>query len=261
MGCMQKEEIPVEEVPISRYPELKKLMETGEPVCITFETEEGDTKEGLHGTEPLKKAVPFQGTAPEEKVAGKKTEELPDKSGFLSGFLFCELVQKARMGEKFRISGQKCSPGDYVLGLSDKSPAEYYFKSGRYINTHAAEKAALSLPRLKRKFRSIVIEPLSLNKGSFDVLILFLRPERAMRVVQANAYSGGKRTVVDTMGAASICGDCTVLALEQGIGLSFGCKGSRKHSGYKDFEVPFGIAFEKLKEIEKGLSKLPETTK
>lgn len=244
-------------VQLSRYPELKKLMETGEPVCITFKTEEGDTKEGLHETVPSQKVIQFQETAPEEKVAGKRTEIFSEKSGFL----FCELVQKARMGEKFRISGQRCSPGDYILGLSGKSPAEYYLKSGRYRNKQAAEKATLSLPRFKRKFCSIVIEPLSLNKGSFDVLILFLKPERAMRVVQANAYSGGKRTVMDTMGAASICGDCTVLALEQGMGLSFGCKGSRKHSGYKDFEVPLGIAFGKIEEIEEGLSKLPETAK
>lgn len=246
-----------EEVPSSGYSELKRLMETGYPVCITFETEEGDTKEGLHETVPSKKAIQFQETAPEERPAGEERKGLPEKSGFL----FCELVQKARMGEKFRISGQSCSPGDYVLGLSEKSPAEYYLKSGRYRNKQAAEKAALSIPRLKRKFCSIVIEPLSLNKGSFDVLILFLKPERAMRVVQANAYSEGKRTVMDTMGAASICGDCTVLALQQGMGLSFGCKGSRKHSGYKDFEVPLGIAFEKIKEIEEGLSKIPETSK
>ena len=236
-----------EEVPLSGCPGLKKLMETGEPVCITFETEEGDTKEELHGILPSQKAVPFQGTVSKEKEAG------------FFGFLFCELVQKARMGEKFRISGQSCSPGDYVLGLSEKSPAEYYLKSGRYRNKQAAEKAALSLPRLKRIFYSITIEPLSLNKGTFDVLVLFLKPERAMRVVQSNAFSSGRRTVMDTMGAASICGDCTVLALEQGISLSFGCKGSRKHSGYKDFEVPLGIAFEKIEEIEEGLSKLPET--
>lgn len=251
MGCMQRKGEQ-----LSGYPELKKLMETGEPVCITFEIEEGDTKERLDETVPSQKALPFQETSP-EKLAGKGCEELPEKSGFL----FCELVQKSRMGEKFRISGQSCSPGDYVLGLSEKSPAEYYLRSGRYMNKKAAEKAALSLPRLKRKFCSILIEPLSLNKSRFDVLILFLKPERAMRIVQANAYSGGKRTVMDTMGAASICGDCTVLALEKGISLSFGCKGSRKHSGYRDFEVPLGIAFEKIEEIEEGLSKLPETAK
>ncbi|HOW15771.1 DUF169 domain-containing protein [Methanosarcina sp.] len=251
-----------EDTPFSRYPELKKLMETGEPVCITFETQEGNTKERLHETVLSQKTVPFQGIypqgiSPEEKIAEKGIEEPPRKSDFL----FCELVQKARMGEKFRISGQSCSPGDYVLGLSEKSPAEYYLRSGRYIDKQAAEKAALSLPRLKRKFCSILIEPLSLNKGIFDVLILFLKPERAMRVVQANAYSGGKRTLMDTMGAASICGDCTVLALEQGMSLSFGCKGSRKHSGYGDFEVPLGMSFEKIEEIEEGLSKLPETSK
>lgn len=246
-----------EGVPLSGYPKLKSLMETGEPVCVTFEVEERGTKEGLQKTVPFRGPIQTHKTAPEEKAAetGRESKELPEKSGLL----FCELVHKARMGEKFRISGQACSPGDYILGLSEESPAEYYLKSGRYKNTQSAEKAALSLPRLKRKFCSIMVEPLSLNKDNFDVLILFLKPEKAMRVVQANAYSEGKRTVMDTMGAASVCGDCTVLALEQGMGLSFGCKGSRKHSGYGNFEVPLGIAFEKLEKIEEGLSKLPET--
>jgi uncharacterized protein (DUF169 family) len=112
---------------------------------------------------------------------------------------------------------------------------------------------------LNKKFCFIRIEPLSLNKGIFDVLILFLKPEKAMRIVQASAYSEGKRAIIDTMGAASICGDCAVLAYRQGIGLSFGCKGSRKHSGYEDFEVPLGLSFEKASEIEEALSKLPET--
>jgi uncharacterized protein (DUF169 family) len=64
---------------------------------------------------------------------------------------------------------------------------------------------------------------------------------------------------MDTMGAASICGDCTVLAYRQGMGLSFGCKGSRKHSGYEDIEVPLGLSFEKAAEIEEALLNLPET--
>lgn len=80
-----------------------------------------------------------------------------------------------------------------------------------------------------------------------------------MRIVQANSYAKGKRAKLDTLGAASVCGDCTTLALQEGLGLSFGCKGSRKHSGYEDFEVPLGIAFEKVKEIEDGLSRLPGT--
>jgi len=146
-----------------------------------------------------------------------------------------------------------------VLGLSAEKPSAYYLKSGRYQDPQAADKAALALPRLEKKFRSVRIEPLSLNRGNFNVLILFLKPEKAMRIVQANAYAKGKRAKLDTMGAASVCGDCTVLALQEGLGLSFGCKGSRKHSGYEDFEVPLGIAFEKVKEIEDGLSRLPGT--
>lgn len=225
----------------SKYPELSKLMETGEPVCVTFVTEHAVGHE-------IEKSN-------EGKIEERGAEKFPEKSHLL----FCELVQTARMGEEFLISGQNCSPGDYVLGFSEKSPAAYYLTSGRYRNSQAAENAALSLPRLEKKFCFIRIEPLSLNRGSFDVLILFLKPEKAMRIVQASAYSEGKRAILDTMGAASICGDCTVLAYRKGMGLSFGCKGSRKHSGYADFEVPLGLSFEKAAEIEEILSKLPET--
>lgn len=205
----------------SRFPEINRLMEIGEPVCISFEAGEKEAKP--------------------------------------STLLFCELVRKARAGETFRVSGQRCSAGAYVLGLSDLPPSEYYLKSGRYRDLETAEKAAVGLPRIARKYSFMRIEPLSENRGKFDVLILFLKPERAMRVVQAFAYAEGARVEVDTIGAASICGDCTALALENGLGLSFGCKGSRKHSGYSDTELPLGIAFEKVESIEEGLSKLPAT--
>jgi uncharacterized protein (DUF169 family) len=233
----------------SKYSELSQLMETGEPVCITFKT---GHEIGREVGSKIGKSI--EGEA-EEKVTDTGDEKFPEKSCLL----FCELVQKARMGKEFLISEQSCSPGDYVLGFSEKSPAAYYLNSGRYKDSQAAENAALSLPRLEKKFCFIRIEPLSLNKGVFDVLILFLKPEKAMRIVQASAYSEGKRAVLDTMGAASICGNCTVLAYKQGMGLSFGCKGSRKHSGYEDFEVPLGLSFEKVSEIEEVLSKLPKT--
>lgn len=204
--------------PFSKYPELSRLMEIGEPVCVTFETEhEIGRKVGSKVGHEAEKNIEGKN---EEIVVGTGDEKFPEKSHFL----FCELVQKARMGEAFLISGQSCSPGDYVLGFSEKNPAAYYLSSGRYKDSQAAENAALSLPRLKKKFCFMRIEPLSLNKGRFDVLILFLKPEKAMRIVQASAYPEGKRAVTDTMGAASICGDCTVFAYREGMGLSFGCK-------------------------------------
>ncbi|HHV23193.1 MAG TPA: protein clustered with O-phosphoseryl-tRNA(Cys) synthetase [Methanosarcina sp.] len=252
-----------EQSPFSKYSELSRLMDTGEPVCVSFETgheigckvgsKVGCKVEQEIGSE-IEKCKGIEEKA-EERVIDPGDKKFPEKSCFL----YCELVQKARVGEEFLISGQSCSPGDYVLGLSEESPAEYYLNSGRYKDLQAAENAALSLPRLKKRFCFIRIEPLSLNKGSFDVLILFLKPEKAMRIVQASAYSKGKRAVLDTIGAASICGDCTALAYRQGMGLSFGCKGSRKHSGYEDFEVPFGLSFEEANKIEEILSKLPKT--
>ncbi|MDD4331357.1 MAG: DUF169 domain-containing protein [Methanosarcinaceae archaeon] len=204
-----------------QFPEIEALMEAGEPVCISFE-------------------------------AGKEASEA-------SSLLFCEMVRKAGFGESFRVSSQRCLAGAYVLGLSEIPPSEYYLKSGRYLDQNTAEKAALGLPRIQRKYRFIKIEPLSKNCGKFDLLLLFLKPEKAMRVVQAFAYAKGARVGVDTIGAASICGDCTARALKTGLGLSFGCKGSRKHCGYEDTELPLGIAFEHLNRLELGLLKLPKT--
>jgi len=146
-----------------------------------------------------------------------------------------------------------------VLGVSDDAPHDYYLRSGRYINMQAAQRASGSLPKIVKPYRSIRIKPLSGNEEKFDVLILYVTPERAMRIVQAHSYTSGVRTVIDTLGAASVCGDCTALALEMGLGLSFGCKGSRKHSEYGDNEMPLGIRFDIVGKIEEELSRIPGT--
>lgn len=203
-----------------RFPNITSLMDIGEPVCVTFD----------------------------ERAVGDPSD-----------LLYCEMTHKARHGESFSVSAQGCPVGAYVLGVSDDSPHEYYFKSGRYIDMQAARRASGSLPRVVKPYRSIKIEPLSMNNGTFDVLILYLTPERAMRIVQAHSYASGARVVVDTLGAASVCGDCTALAIEKGIVLSFGCKGSRKHSEYKDDEVPLGIGVEFVEMVEEGLGEIPGT--
>ena len=176
-----------------------------------------------------------------------------------SDLLYCEMIHKARHGESFLVSAQGCPVGEYVLGVSNDAPQEYYFKSGRYIDIQTAQRASESLPRVVKPYRSIKIEPLSKNNGTFDLIVLYVTPERAMRVVQAYSYASGVRVVVDTLGAASVCGDCTAMAIEKGLGLSFGCKGSRKHSGYSNDEVPLGIGAEFVKMIEEGLGQIPNT--
>ncbi|MBP2031324.1 uncharacterized protein (DUF169 family) [Methanohalophilus levihalophilus] len=206
-----------------KLPEMDKLctlMDDGEPVCITF---------------------------------------LKSSDGKASDKLYCELVSEARYGKKFHINSQRCGPGDYVLGKSEIPPSEYYLKSGRYQDEEAAENAATNLPRIERKYESIEIVPLSLTKNPFDICILYLKPESAMRIVQAFAYLKGEKNIIDTIGAASVCGDCTARPLESGIGLSFGCKGSRKHSFYPDSEVPLGLHYDLVEQINRALGKLPET--
>jgi len=199
--------------------EIGTLVDDGEPVCITFGNEKGQD----------------------------------------SDLLYCEMVHKARYGESFIIEKQRCSAGDYVLGFTENSPADYYLRSGRYIDRPTAEKAANSLPRMGKTYSSIKIEPLSQNTGNYDILFLYLKPERVMRIIQAYAYHFAKGENINTIGAASICGDCTVQPLKNGLGLSFGCKGSRKHSYYASEEVPCGISQALIEKIEWGLKNTPST--
>lgn len=178
-------------------------------------------------------------------------------SGADNPLLFCELIQKGRYGETFVISRQGCRVCEYIFRNTEKPPDEYYFQSGRYRSPEAASNAVSSLKRLNKEWSSIKIAPYS--GDNFDVLILFLKPEKAMRIIQAQAYQDGKTTRMDTGGIASICSDCMAFPLQGELGLSLGCKGSRKHSKYTDEEVIAGIPFALAKDIDEALGKIPDT--
>src|SRR5659263_70256 len=102
-----------------------------------------------------------------------------DEEGEVSPYLYCELIQRARSGESFLIKNQGCGVGAYVLGDTEITPLDYYYESKRYSNMDAARTATENLQRMKKKGRSIKIIPFT--GENFDIMLLFLRPERAMR--------------------------------------------------------------------------------
>lgn len=177
--------------------------------------------------------------------------------GAKTDLLYCELTYKARYGESFLITGQGCRVCEYIFGNTEITPEEYYLSTGRYKNRDAAKNAVSSLKRIKRKGYSIKIAPFTGEK--FDILILYLKPERAMRLIQAYAYLEGRPVKIRTGGAASICSDCTAYPQKGKLGVSLGCKGSRKHSNYGDDEVIIGIPFELAGDIDEALGKIPGT--
>jgi len=177
--------------------------------------------------------------------------------GTESSLLYCELTQKARYGDSIIITKQGCRVCEYVFGNTENTPEEYYYTSGRYRNREATSNAVSSLKRLKRRAGSIKISPYSGEK--FDILILYLKPEKAMRIIQAYAYPEGKPVEIKTGGVASICSDCTAYPMQEKLGISLGCKGSRKHSLYGDDEVVVGIPYELAKDIDEALGKIPKT--
>ncbi|MCK4937080.1 MAG: DUF169 domain-containing protein [Methanosarcinales archaeon] len=172
--------------------------------------------------------------------------------------LFCELIQQARNGENISFSQQGCPVGAYVLGRDTTPPDEYYFNSGRYSNKEAAAQAAEALPRLEAQYSLIQLFPLTEDTTDFDVMLLFLSPEKATRLVQAFSYHDGRPLTFTTGGTASICGDCTAAPATNGrICVSLGCKGSRKHSKYGEDELIAAIPFNLVKDIHEGLLAIP----
>ncbi len=176
--------------------------------------------------------------------------------GEQSSLLYCELIQRARFGESFLIKTQGCSVGAYVLGEMETSPEDYYYSSKRYMDRSAAKSAVAGLHRTTKK-GNMKITPYS--GENFDILILFLKPERAMRIIQAHAYRDGIQVEFGTGGIASICSDCTAYPVKGKLGISLGCKGSRKHSRYGDDEVVVVVPFRLAGEIDEALGNIPET--
>lgn len=173
--------------------------------------------------------------------------------------LFCELVQEARLGETIAFSEQSCPAGGYVLGMEVPRPDDYYFRSGRYKTRAAAVMASKSLPRLTGRYDCITLFPLKDDFKEFDVMLLFLTPIKAMRIIQACAYHDGLPVEFRSGGTASVCGDCTAGPLNtRRLCMSLGCKGSRKHSKYGDNEIIVGIPYDLVFVIQKGLATIPE---
>ncbi|MDJ1420615.1 MAG: DUF169 domain-containing protein [Candidatus Methanoperedens sp.] len=181
------------------------------------------------------------------------TEEMGEDTSLL----YCELIQRARSGESFLIRDQGCRAGAFVLGDTQISPEDYYYTSKRYRDRDAAKNAVSNLHRIAKKEGSIRIAPYS--GRDFDILILFLKPERAMRLVQAFTYEDGSAVELKTGGIASVCSDCTAYPMKGKLGISPGCKGSRKHSRYPDDELVVGIPAQLARRIETALGKIPGT--
>ncbi len=180
-----------------------------------------------------------------------------EEEGESSSLLYCELIQKARYGESFLIKNQGCKVGAYVLRETEISPEDYYYDANRYRDRNAAKNAVFALHRLARRANSIKIAPYS--GGDFNILLLFLKPEAAMRLVQAYTYQRGDSVDVNIGGIASVCSECTAYPVQGKLGISPGCKGSRKHSRYANEELVVGMPFQLAVEIDTNLGRIPGT--
>lgn len=79
-----------------------------------------------------------------------------------------------------------------------------------------------------------------------DVLVTYVRPEAAMRLVRAWETATGHSLHADISSIMAVCGNAVVKAYtSQSISISFGCPDSRQYGGIQPEEmvlaVPTGI--------------------
>ena len=75
-----------------------------------------------------------------------------------------------------------------------------------------------------------------------DVLVTYVRPEAAMRLVRLWETATGRSLHVDISSIMAVCGNAVVKAyISQSISISFGCPDSRQHGGIQPEEMVIAV--------------------
>jgi len=125
---------------------------------------------------------------------------------------------------------------------------------------HLSEKTGMSADRARELVRQVPVLADSyagIRVGDCtgpDVLVTYVRPEAAMRLVRLWETATGHSLHADISSIMAVCGNAVVKAhVSQSISISFGCPDSRRHGGIQPEEMVIAVPTELLdrfREIE-----------
>ncbi len=160
---------------------------------------------------------------------------------------FCEAVCQARKGhidllpETIRCEGAKRAfrwakgkEEGLVLHLSEKTG----------VNAARARELVEQVPVLADSYAGIRVGDCT----GPDVLVTYVRPEAAMRLVRLWETATGHSLHADISSIMAVCGNAVVKAhVSQSISISFGCPDSRQHGGIQPEEMVIAVPATVLK--------------
>ena len=149
------------------------------------------------------------------------------------------------------VDEQQCQGGAAVLGLRDLPEAvktgKKYMSLGRFASLGSAKHEVDQIPMVDNIMEAVGYAPLKDAKFKADVIVLYAKPEQAMRVVQANGFILGKRFTSSFAGIQSMCADVVAQPfVNKEPNMSLGCDGSRKSTSIAPDELVIGLTAENI---------------
>lgn len=179
---------------------------------------------------------------------------------------FCMMVKSATVGHSLKVKREHiyCSARSESLGFSKPSDdllsGKVGFKRNMYETEEVSSKMAKKVPYINHDVYGMVIQPLENYIDNPDVVILFLNPYKAMRVVQSYSYKFGPMNNIHFAGMGGICTELMARAYKYNdISISLLCSGTRFAAEWKDEEMGIAFPYSKFEMILDGIEKTSNT--
>lgn len=173
---------------------------------------------------------------------------------------YCVMVRSASYGHSIKAVDENfgCRSAARALGFVE---AKEDFLSGKdgyafgiYDSLEIAKDASQTITLCHRKTYGVKIASLSLFQEEPDVIIIFVNPYHAMRLLQAHTFFYGSDNCLKARGLQAICSESTAYPYMTGnMNVSMLCSGTRYVSRWGEDELAVSFPYDKLNKIIEGL--------
>jgi uncharacterized protein (DUF169 family) len=189
-------------------------------------------------------------------------EELPGIAESAKPMPYCASVARARKGESVLLGKDKhgCPLGSAILGLTNIpgkiSSGEAHSSQRLFSSPDAASKTISEIPKIvPETIQATLVFPLEKAPLKPDVIILHLKPGRAVWIAFALNYTRGGRLSCSFAGIGCTCGDATVIPYLRNIpNFAIGDLGGRISRGPEEMIIGLPVAV--LDEVVNNLEKM-----
>jgi uncharacterized protein (DUF169 family) len=137
---------------------------------------------------------------------------------------------------------ERLSEGDLNLPYTQDVDAARHLHENMYM-----------LGNTGKRYAGVVMAPLDMVPFDPDVIVMYMSPARALRLVIASAYAKGEAVTVRMTGQASLCSAIARAVDLNAITVDVPCMGDRAYGLVQEFEVVTVFPGSRIDELMEGL--------